>query len=133
MATEFLLCCAGEGCRRRTTPVSVRFFARRVYLGALVLLVTALSQGLTGRRRERLRKEFGLSARTLRRWHRWWREVFALTRWWRGVGGRFMAPVAVEDLPASLLARFGQAGERNTVIAALRFVAALSIDSEHAH
>jgi len=32
------LCCAREGCRRRTTPVSVRFFGRRVYLAALVVL-----------------------------------------------------------------------------------------------
>ena len=38
-------CCAREGCRRRATPGSVRFFGRRVYLSALVVLVSALSQG----------------------------------------------------------------------------------------
>jgi hypothetical protein len=32
------LCCSREGCRRRVTPPSVRFFGRRVYLGALVVL-----------------------------------------------------------------------------------------------
>ena len=28
-------CCARDGCRRRTTPPSVRFLGRRVYLGEL--------------------------------------------------------------------------------------------------
>ena len=32
-------CCAREGCRKRKTPPSVRFLGRRVYLGAVVLLV----------------------------------------------------------------------------------------------
>jgi len=39
-------CCAREGCRRRSTPPSVRFLGRKVYLGAVVILVTALEHGL---------------------------------------------------------------------------------------
>jgi len=38
-------CCAREGCRRRTTPQSVRFLGRRVYLGALVVLVVRAVPG----------------------------------------------------------------------------------------
>ncbi len=32
-------CCAAEGCRKRTTPPSVRFLGRKVYLGAVVVHV----------------------------------------------------------------------------------------------
>ena len=38
-------CCAV--CRRRTTPPSVRFFARRVYAFPVVVLVTALAAAPT--------------------------------------------------------------------------------------
>jgi hypothetical protein len=45
------LCCSRDGCRRRMTPPSVRFLGRRVYLGAVLVLVSAMQQGsLPGRR-----------------------------------------------------------------------------------
>ena len=40
------LCCSSPSCRRRATPPSTRFLGRRVYLGAAVVLVSALHQGL---------------------------------------------------------------------------------------
>ncbi len=52
IGTRLSFCCAREGCRRRHTPASVRFLCRRVFLGAVVVLVTALSSGLTGKRGE---------------------------------------------------------------------------------
>ena len=52
-------CCNKEGCRRRTTPPSVRYLGRRVYLGVIVILACAITHGLTSQRRgyliERLR------------------------------------------------------------------------------
>ena len=38
-------CCEREGCRKRVTPPSVRFLGRKVYLGAVVILVAAMRQG----------------------------------------------------------------------------------------
>ena len=35
-------CCDRDGCRRRATPASVRFLGRRVFLGAVVVLLTAI-------------------------------------------------------------------------------------------
>ena len=35
-------CCAADGCRRRSTPPSVRFLGRKVYLGVIVVLISAL-------------------------------------------------------------------------------------------
>ena len=36
-------CCERDGCRKRVTPPSVRFLGRKVYLGAVVVLVAAMS------------------------------------------------------------------------------------------
>jgi hypothetical protein len=98
-----------------------------VYLGALVVLVSALSQGQTGRRRALLRAQFGVSERTVRRWRRWWCEVFATTRWWHGVRGQFVTPVDIAQLPASLLERFTALQPDARLLDAMRFLAPLSV------
>ena len=66
---RFSFCCAV--CRQRTTPPSVRFFGRRIYTFPVVVLLTALSAGLSGSRLATLRKEFGVDRRTLERWRLW--------------------------------------------------------------
>jgi hypothetical protein len=58
-------CCATEGCRKRTTPPSVRFLGRKVYLGAVVVLVSALRQGPSPMRVSVLHELFGVGERTL--------------------------------------------------------------------
>jgi len=122
-------CCAQDGCRRRTTPPSVRFFGRRVYLGVVVVLLAALAHGATARRLRRLRAVLGeVSERTLERWRRWWRESFPATEFWREHGARLSPPLAISLLPASLLARFvGDAGAR--LIAMMRFLGPLTTGS----
>lgn len=131
-AWRLSFCCAREGCRRRTTAPSVRFLGRRVYLGALVVLVCALSQGLSGVRQAQLREWVGVSARTLRRWQRWWREVLPATRWWRGAQGQLAAPVEPARLPASLLERFEDADAGLQLLGALVFLSPLSVAFERA-
>ena len=39
--SRFSFCCAREGCRHRATPPSIRYLGRKVYLGVVVVLVTA--------------------------------------------------------------------------------------------
>lgn len=73
---RYSFCCADEGCRRRTTPPSLRFLGRRVYVGAVVVLATAMRHGVTAWRAARLRELTGASLRTLARWRRWWTESF---------------------------------------------------------
>jgi hypothetical protein len=115
-------CCALDGCRKRRTPPSVRFLGRKVYLGAVVVLATALRHGPTRARAACLRDLLGVDARTLGRWRRWWREVFAESAWWRAMQGRFASPVATAALPDALLRRFtGDSWE--PLVALLRFVA----------
>ena len=74
-------CCAD--CRKRLTPMSVRFLGRKVYLGVVVLLACVLRQGPTPWRVARLREQLGVSPDTLRRWHRWWRDTFVRTPFWK--------------------------------------------------
>ena len=99
-------CCAVDGCRRRSTPPSVRFLGRKVYLGAMVVLFTALQHGLTDKRRRELVERLNIPPQTLARWRRWWQEVFPGTRCWRAGQGHFIPPGAVDQLPGALLDRF---------------------------
>ncbi len=124
-AQRLSLCCAAEGCRRRATPPSVRFLGRRVYVGAALVAITALDAGAQRAEVRALRAWLGLSARTLARWRRWWRAVFAASAFWRGARGQLRTPVPLRALPGGLLQRF--AGDlTDRLIAGLRFLAPLT-------
>lgn len=103
---RFSFCCAEAGCRKRTTPASVRFLGPKVYLGAVVTLLTALRHGANARRAGELRRAIGASRRTLARWRTWWRQVFTATPFWRTARACWVPAVAEALLPASLLERF---------------------------
>lgn len=119
-------CCAA--CRKRLTPVSVRFLGRKVYLGVVVLLACVLRQGPTPWRVARLREQLGVSADTLARWHRWWRDAFVRTAFWRAVRARVAPAIEEDGVPRSLLERF--TGDAFTqVVAALRFLRPLTTTS----
>lgn len=98
-------CCAADGCRRRRTPPSVRFLGRKVYLGVIVVLATALHHGLTEKRRQSLIEVLDIAPQTLSRWRQFWRETFPESRCWRAEKGCFIPPVEVIHLPGALLAR----------------------------
>ena len=122
---RFSFCCAEEGCRKRVTPASLRFLGRRVYLGLIVVLVPVLRQGSSPTRVERLRELVGVSRRTVERWCRWWRSEFVETSFWRLARGQFAEPVAHEELPNSLLERFG-GDDEGKLVAVLRLLRPLT-------
>ena len=117
-------CCAREGCRRRTTPPSVRFLGRKVFFGLVVVLVPILREGLTPARFRRLQEQLQVSRRTVLRWRRFWQEIFPASRQW----ARVLAELVVVDrgrLPGVLLEAFtGAAAGQDRVVAALRWLAA---------
>jgi hypothetical protein len=117
-ARRFDFCCRVEGCRKRHLPPSMRFLGRRVYLGAVVLLVSAMRHGSSPRR---LRELLGISGRTLGRWRRWWQVSFPATGFWAAARGLFAVPVAEVGLPLSMLERFA-GSERERLAATLRFL-----------
>ena len=123
------LCCSAEGCRKRVLPPSLRFFGRRVYLGPVFVLVSAMIHGITEKRAAALRDLVGVSKRTLERWRRWWLYEFPQSGFWRAARARFASPLEPSSLPASLLQRFGQPGSCESAVAALKFLAPLTSGS----
>jgi len=100
-------CCAQEGCRKRVTPPSARFLGRKVYLGAVVILVAALREGPTPRRVRELSELFGADRATIARWQVFWREQFPQTPFWTAARGRLVPAVAAGAvLPGALLDAF---------------------------
>ena len=121
-ARRFSFCCGS--CRRRKTPASVRFLGRRVYLGAVVVLLTAMMQGVTPRRATELHRLFGVGLKTLARWRAWWLEAFPQTQVWVVLRGLLIPPVLESQLPHSLVQRMslsaGEAVGLHAVLARLR-------------
>lgn len=120
-AIRFSLCCAEDGCRTRHTPASLRFLGRKVYLGAVVVVISAMQHGATPARMRKLRDLLGVSRRTVERWRAWWREVFAKSPFWRVASAAFMPPIEARLLPASLLERF-TGDDEGRLVAFLRFL-----------
>jgi hypothetical protein len=122
---RFSYSCATRTCRKRRTPASTRFLGRRVYLGAVVVLATAMQQGTTRWRASQLRELLGVSVQTLARWRTWWAEAFTASAFWKATRAAFSPPVAEAAAPSSLLERFG--GDQVEQLAALlRFLAPMS-------
>jgi hypothetical protein len=99
-------CCGRDGCRKRVTPPSVRFLGRKVYLGAVIVLVAAMRQGPSPRRVRELSRLFGADRHTIARWRTFWNEQFPQTPFWKTARGRFVATVAIIALPLTLLEAF---------------------------
>lgn len=125
--SRFSFCCAVDGCRRRRTPSSVRYLGRRVYLGVVVVLLTALTEGVSPRRAAVLRSALGVCRRTLERWRSWWKERFVATPFWKEARGRLLPVVEEDRLPRSLLRRFAGRDRRSSVTALLRFLLPLTM------
>lgn len=112
-------CCAVEGCRARVTPPSVRFLGRHVYLGAVVVLASALQHGVGAFRVRQLTELFGASRQTLLRWRSWWLEAFAASRFWQSLRGLLVPAVDETTLPRSLVERFERGPGEGGPLAAL--------------
>jgi len=104
---RFSLCCGREGCRRRVLPPSVRFWGRRVYWAPVILLVTALRQGHNPAvTLERLKGLCGVWRSTVKRWQRYFQNIFPHSDAYRRLRGRFLRGGAPNPLPGALIWRF---------------------------
>lgn len=116
-----------SGCRRRTTPVSVRFLGRRVYAGAVVVLASAMMYGATPKRIEQLQGQLGISdAKTLKRWRTWWQENFVASGFWKVERSRFMPVLDESMMGAALVAEFG-AERCSGMVSVLRFLSPITV------
>ena len=103
-------CCDRDGCRKRVTPPSVRFLGRKVYLGAVVILVSAMRQGPTPRRVRELTELFDVDRRTIYRWRDFWNEHFPKTTFWKVARARLVPVFEIVEFPRSLLEAFVRTG-----------------------
>jgi len=119
-------CCAA--CRRRTTPPSLRFLGRKVYLGALLILFGNLATGVepSASSYRSLSARCGIPTRTLARWRRGWIESIPTTRWWRDLAPRFMPAIATDRLPLVLLERVRSADASTRLVRVLGLAGPLS-------
>jgi hypothetical protein len=107
----------------------VRFLGRKVYLGAIVVLVTAMEHGLSPKRRQQLIEQLDLYPQTLARWRRWWRQIFPTSRCWQATRGLFIPPVDASQLPGALLGRLSGAELRHRLGLLLQLLAPVTTDS----
>ena len=112
---RFSLCCGRDGCRHRATPPSVRFLGRRVYVGAVVIVASAIA--LTTIAANAAVRATGVPARTTRRWLRWWRGPFTASAPFVHLSARLVPAPDRLRLPVSLLDRL--AGDRCAPVAKL--------------
>ena len=81
----------------------MRFLGRKVFLGVIVVLISAMEHGLTPKRRKQLIEDLDLYPKTISHWRKWWREIFPVSRCWRAEKGNFMPPIEPDDLPGALV------------------------------
>jgi hypothetical protein len=122
---RFSFCCALDGCRKRTTPPSLRFLGRKVYFATVVTLISAMLLGTTPARLARLSTVPGIDRRTLARWRAWWRSTFTDSRFAPTARAALVPPLDIAGLPVSLLDRFAGDVEQK-LTALLRFLGPLT-------
>ncbi len=127
-AYRLSFCCDRDGCRKRVTPPSVRFLGRKVYLGAVVILVSAMRQGPVPRHARELSRLFGADRRAIARWQAFWREHVPQTPFWRMARGLLAPADANSVLPRSLTEVFLRQGDlREGWKKLLRFLSPITI------
>ena len=104
----------------------IRFLGPKVYLGVMVVLLTAMRQGPTPQSARSLHDIFGVDRRTLARWRVWWQTLFPKTGFWRQMKARFMPPVDQDGLPEALVGRFRGDNLFNRVVRVLKFLSRLT-------
>ncbi len=118
-------CCDQDDFRRRCTPPSVRFLGRKVYVGFVFVLMSAMQHGLSAQRVAQLCEVLPLDRRTLERWRQWWLQTFVNSQFWKAARARFMPLLGEWLMPLSLCERFKVEGPEQ-LLALLKFLAPIT-------
>lgn len=121
-------CCDQEECRKRHTPPSVRFLGPKVYVGVVVILVSAMQHGFNAKRMQVLRENLGIDRRTLEHWRKWWLETFVGSPFWKNARGRIMPPIDEQTMPESLCEKYG-IDRQDRLLQMLTFLAPMTTGS----
>ena len=119
------LCCGH--CRIRSLPPSCLFWGRKVYFGAIILITVAVRQRrVVGTSASRLRKLFGVSWQTVKRWLHYFSHIFPVSQTWKKLRGFISSEVTNDDLPAGLVEYFTEHNgkdEQQGILKCLSFLA----------
>jgi hypothetical protein len=94
----------------------VRFLGRKVYLGAIVVLVTAMRHGPNRKRIRELTDLFGVDCQTIDRWRKFWKELFPQTKFWHVARGEMVPGFDEKVLPLSLIETFIQTTQEDRTV-----------------
>ena len=106
----------------------MRFLGRKVYVGIVVVLVSAMNHGLKPERVRVLRESLGIDRRTLQHWRKWWLETFVPSPFWKATRARFSPALCEQSLPWSLLQAFGL-DRRDRLLELMKFLCPLSVST----
>jgi len=126
-AWRFSFCCSL--CRRRTTPESVRFLGRKVYLGATISQLSADTGALEKDQRMDLIERLNVPPQTLHRWRHWWQATLPVSALWKTLAGRFSPSVDTKWLPGQLLTRLSGADSGQRLIQLLQLLSPITTTS----
>jgi hypothetical protein len=114
-------CCRKAGCRKRTTPESVRFLGRKVYSGIVIVLAVF---------EPAVQVAIGVCRQTLSRWKAYWAGVLRMENpFWKCRRGLFPPRFEAGDSPEAIVRFFeSQKSEiREAAQRVLSFFSPLSI------
>ncbi|MDQ3232367.1 MAG: hypothetical protein M3Q07_11145 [Pseudobdellovibrionaceae bacterium] len=86
--TRYSLCCREESCRRRSTPLSLRFAGRKVYCSVFIVLFTLMQERGDQHAQLHLHKKFGLSLATARGWVQLFKSRMPSSSWAKDLQSR---------------------------------------------
>lgn len=122
---RFSFCC--YFCRKRLTPASLRFLGQRVYLGAILVFISAMLGDASPSRRRRLQTMCGADARTLGRWRQWWSVTFSQTAVWKTISPRLaLVRAPCLSIPRQLLRHLTRGSLAEAILGVLRLLLPLS-------
>lgn len=124
-------CCSNEGCRKRSTPESVRFLGRKVYVG-VCLVVAGVLRG-QGVKVAKICVLLGMSAETLRCWTRWWSGPVQNSSWWRAARAQIMPPLEGKHFVGALFERLliRAEGVKTAIRKLLTFVSPITVPTKY--
>jgi len=104
----------------------VRFLGRRVYVAAIMIVVSALRASAGTAAAMRQLDSLGVPPSTIERWRRWWTSGFVGTPFWTLGHAAFVPPVNTGQAPASLLERFVSTLHPEPLLCLLRWLSPLT-------
>ena len=106
----------------------MRFLGRKVYLGAVVILVSAMRQGPAPHRVRELSRLFGVDKATIARWQAFWRDHIPRTPFWKIARARLVPVFETVALPLSILEAFLRSHDQHQGWAhLLRFLSPITV------